>query len=125
MSYFADRPGGSPAGYFIGRALIIAASPRPTKWPLYQFALLAFLDTCGFPKDNFWYYQASWTDKPVIHLLPHTGIGAGKEGQNINVWCYANCPQVELFLNDQSLGKKDMPANQHLSNGKFPMHPES
>jgi beta-galactosidase len=109
-SYFADRPWLSGGFYWTG--FDYRGEPTPYKWPCIN-SHFGILDTCGFPKDNFWYYQASWTDKPVIHLLPHWNW-AGKEGQNINVWCYANCPQVELFLNDQSLGKKEMPVNQHL-----------
>jgi beta-galactosidase len=71
------------------------------------------MDTCGFPKDNFFYYQACWSDHPVVHLLPHWNW-AGKEGQEIDVRCYSNCEEVELFLNGQSLGRKPMPKNSHL-----------
>jgi beta-galactosidase len=70
------------------------------------------MDTCGFPKDNFYYYQSQWTDKPMIHLLPHWNW-AGKEGQPIDVWCYSNLDSVELFLNGTSLGKQDVPAHSH------------
>jgi len=52
------------------------------------------LDTCGFPKDNFFYYKAWWTDRPVLHLLPHWNW-AGKEGQEIDVRCFSNCEQVQ------------------------------
>ena len=110
VSYFADRPWLSGGFYWTG--FDYRGEPTPYKWPCIN-SHFGILDTCGFPKDNFWYYQASWTDKPVIHLLPHWNW-AGKEGQNINVWCYANCAQVELFLNGKSLGRKDMPVNQHL-----------
>jgi beta-galactosidase len=109
-SYFADRPWLSGGFYWTG--FDYRGEPTPYKWPCIN-SHFGILDTCGFPKDNFWYYQASWTDKPVIHLLPHWNW-AGKEGQNIDVWCYANCAQVELFLNGQSLGKKAMTRNSHL-----------
>ena len=71
------------------------------------------MDTCGFPKDNFYYYQAWWTDKPVLHLVPHWNW-PGKEGQDIDVRCFSNCGEVELFLNGVSLGRKTMPKNSHL-----------
>src|SRR5206468_8003996 len=61
----------------------------------------------------FYYYRSWWTDPPVLHLLPHWNW-AGKEGQDIDVWCFSNCEEVELFLNGQSLGKKNMPRNSHL-----------
>jgi beta-galactosidase len=71
------------------------------------------IDLAGFPKDNFYYYQAWWSDKPVLHLLPHWNW-PGREGQNIEVWCFSNWDEVELFLNGVSLGRKAMPRNSHL-----------
>jgi beta-galactosidase len=71
------------------------------------------MDLCGFPKDNFYYCQAWWTDKPMVHLLPHWNW-AGKEGQPIDVRCFSNCDQVELFLNNESLGRQSMPKYSHL-----------
>jgi beta-galactosidase len=118
VSYFADRPWLSGGFYWTG--FDYRGEPTPYKWPCIN-SHFGILDTCGFPKDNFWYYQASWTDKPVLHLLPHWNW-AGKEGQDIDVWCYANCAQVELFLNGQSLGKKAMPKNWHLE-WKVPYSP--
>jgi beta-galactosidase len=72
------------------------------------------MDTCGFPKDNFYFCQAWWTDKPMVHLLPHWNL-TGKEGQEIDVRCFSNCEEVELFLNGQSLGKQTMPRDSHLT----------
>jgi beta-galactosidase len=71
------------------------------------------MDTCGFPKDNFYYYQAWWSDKTVLHILPHWNW-PGKEGQEINVWVLSNCEEVELFLKGKSLGRQKMPLNSHL-----------
>jgi beta-galactosidase len=61
------------------------------------------LDTCGFEKDGYYFYQSQWTDKPMIHLLPHWNW-KGKEGEVIPVVCYTNCDSVELFLNGKSFG---------------------
>jgi beta-galactosidase len=36
------------------------------------------------------------------------------EGKNVDVWCYANCQEVELFLNGQSLGRQTMTNDSHL-----------
>ena len=49
----------------------------------------------------------------MVHLLPHW-TWPGKEGQEIDVRCFSNCDEVELFLNSQSLGKQAMPKNSHL-----------
>jgi beta-galactosidase len=61
------------------------------------------LDTCGFVKDGYYFYQSQWTDEPMLHLFPHWNW-PGREGEFIPVFCYTNCDTVELFLNDKSLG---------------------
>jgi beta-galactosidase len=63
------------------------------------------LDTCGFKKDGFYFYQSQWTTQPVLHVFPHWNF-AGKEGQIIPVTCFTNCDTVELFLNGKSMGVK-------------------
>ena len=75
-----------------------------SRWPA-KLAATGPLDTCGFPKDNYYFYQSLWTREPVLHLFPHWNW-EGKEGTNITVTCYTNCDTVELFLNDRSLGVK-------------------
>jgi beta-galactosidase len=71
------------------------------------------LDTAGIPKGIYYYYQAWWSDKKVLHLLPHWNW-AGTEGQKIEVQCFSNWDDVELFLNGVSLGRKPMPRNSQL-----------
>ncbi|HEY1221296.1 MAG: sugar-binding domain-containing protein [Bryobacteraceae bacterium] len=61
------------------------------------------IDTCGFPKDGYYFYQSQWTTNPMIHLFPYW-TWKGKEGEFIPVLCYTNCDTVELFLNGKSLG---------------------
>jgi beta-galactosidase len=73
-------------------------------WPS-KLAPTGPLDTCGFKKDNFYFYQSLWTDKPVLHLSPHWNW-PGKESQIVSVTCFTNCDTVELFLNGKSLGVK-------------------
>jgi beta-galactosidase len=109
-SFFAVRPWLS--GGFVWTGFDYRGEPTPYSWPCIN-SHFGILDTCGFPKDNFWYYQAWWTDKPVLHLLPHWNW-PGLEGKNIDVWCYANCQQVELFLNGQSLGRQTITNYSHL-----------
>ncbi len=71
-------------------------------WPS-RFANFGVIDICGFPKDHFFLYQSMWTDKPMVHVLPHW-THPGKEGVKIPVVVYTNCDEVELFLNGKSLG---------------------
>jgi beta-galactosidase len=106
----ADRP--YVAGGFVWTGFDYKGEPTPYGWPCIN-SHFGILDECGFPKDNFWYYLSVWGDKPMVHILPHWNW-AGKEGQPISVWCYSNCDRVELFLNGESLGSKDMPRNGHL-----------
>ena len=109
--YFADRPWLS--GGFIWTGFDYRGEPTPYGWPCIS-SHFGVLDTCGFPKDNFYYYQAWWTTNIVLHLLPHWNW-AGKEGQEIRVDALSNCEEVELFLNGQSLGLQPMKRNSKLS----------
>jgi beta-galactosidase len=68
------------------------------------------MDTCGFPKDNYYYYQAQWRDEPVLHLLPHWNW---QPGEKIDVWCHTNLDTVELLLNGRSLGRRAVPRHGH------------
>ncbi len=74
------------------------------RWPA-KIASSGALDTCGFPKDAYYFYQSRWATDPVLHLFPHWNW-AGREGKVITVTCYTNCDTVELFLNGSSLGVK-------------------
>jgi len=108
--FFAARPWLS--GGFAWTGFDYRGEPTPYGWPCIN-SHFGILDTCGFPKDNFYYYLAWWGNRPMAHLLPHW-TWPGKEGQEIDVRCFSNCEEVELFLNGQSLGKKSMPRNSHL-----------
>jgi beta-galactosidase len=63
------------------------------------------IDTCGFRKDGYYFYQSQWTTKPMVHLLPHWNW-KGNEGRPLTVCAYTNCDTVELFLNGRSIGVK-------------------
>ncbi|HEV2456712.1 MAG TPA: DUF4982 domain-containing protein [Verrucomicrobiae bacterium] len=87
--------------------------PTPYWWPCIN-SHYGILDTCGFPKDVFYYYKSWWTTNTVLHLAPHWNW-PGKEGQEILVEAFSNCKQVELFLNGASLGRQTMKPNSKLS----------
>jgi beta-galactosidase len=109
-TFFAARPWLS--GGFAWAGFDYRGETAPYGWPCIS-SHYGVLDTCGFPKDTFYYYQSWWTTNTVLHLLPHWNW-PGKEGTNIDVRCFSNCKEVELFLNGQSLGRKNMPENSHL-----------
>ncbi len=110
-SGIADKP--YVFGTFVWTGFDYKGEPTPFGWPVINSNFGA-LDQCGFPKDAFYYYQSVWGDKPMVHLLPHWNW-AGKEGQPVDVWAYSNAARVELLLNGQSLGAKEMPKNGHLA----------
>jgi beta-galactosidase len=91
------------------------------RWPM-KSSSTGVLDTCGFKKDGFYFYQSQWTDKPVLHLFPHWNW-KGKEGQIIPVTCYTNCDTVELFLNGRSLGVKGYAFPRLGMEGKYGNYP--
>ena len=82
-------------------------------WPIVtsQFGVL---DICRFPKDTYYYYLQEWTETPMVHIFPHWSW-PGREGKSIDIWCYSNCHEVELFLNGNSLGKKTTEPLTHIS----------
>ena len=110
IQFCAERP--FVAGLFFWTGFEYRGEANPFGWPQVtsQFSIL---DLCGFPKDTFYYLKSVWTDEPVLHIFPHWNW-KGKEGKPISVWAYSNCDEVELFLNDKSLGRKTMPKLSHI-----------
>jgi beta-galactosidase len=109
-TYYAARPW--LAGAFVWTGFDYRGEPTPYSWPCIN-SHFGIMDTCGFPKNNYFYYQSWWSDKDVLHIAPHWNW-EGKEGQAIDVWCQSNCDTVELLLNGKSLGRKTMKPNSHL-----------
>ena len=109
-TFFAERPWLS--GAFVWTGFDYRGEPTPCNWPSIS-SHFGILDTCGFPKDSFYYYQSWWTTNTVLHLAPHWNW-PGKEGQEIQVQALSNCQQVELFLNGVSQGKQPMKRNSKL-----------
>ena len=75
-----------------------------TRWPSKN-ASCGQIDTCGFVKDGFYFYQSQWTDDPMVHIFPHW-TWPGCEGTVIPVLAYTNCDSVELFVNGRSFGEQ-------------------
>jgi len=100
------------AGGFVWSGFDYKGEPRPFEWPVIN-SHYGVMDICGFPKDSYYYYQAWWTDKPVLHLFPHWNW-QGREGAEIPVWVHSNCQEVELLLNGVSQGKKTLEPFHHL-----------
>jgi beta-galactosidase len=90
------------SGMYIWTGFDYLGEPTPYSWPS-RSSYFGIVDLAGFPKDAFYMYQSEWTDKPVLHLFPHWNW---TEDDTIDIWCYTNCEEVELFLNGNSLGSK-------------------
>ncbi len=58
-------------------------------------------------KGAFYQNQSHWTEEPMAHIVPHWNF-KGLEGQDILVTVYTNCDELELFLNGDSLGRKQI-----------------
>lgn len=91
-------------GMFVWTGFDYRGEPSPAEWPCVN-SHFGIMDTCGFPKDSYYYYKANWTDEPTLHIMPHWNW-QGREGKDIRVMIFTNCREVELFLNGKSLGKK-------------------
>ncbi|MBN1464722.1 DUF4982 domain-containing protein, partial [candidate division KSB1 bacterium] len=98
------------SGMFYWTGFDYLGEPTPYDWPA-RSSYFGILDLAGFPKDAYYFYQAEWTDKPVLHLFPHWNW---HEGEVVDVWVYTNFDQVELFLNDVSLGMQERKDHLHL-----------
>ena len=100
------------AGGFAWTGFDYRGEPTPYGWPSIN-SQFGIVDTCGFPKDTFFYYKAWWGKDPVLHLFPHWNF-AGREGDEIPVWVHSNLDSVELFVNGQSQGSKNVPHLGHV-----------
>lgn len=99
-------------GGFIWTGFDYRGEPTPYTWPSIS-SQFGVLDTCGFPKDKYFYYKAWWGKEPVVHVFPHWNW-PDRLGQKIPVWVHTNLPEAELFLNGKSFGKQSCKQYGHL-----------
>jgi beta-galactosidase len=83
------------------------------------------IDLAGNKKAEFYFRQSLWTDEPMVYIgtsereMPQVASSLwshkrlnqswnGEKGQDIFVYAFTNCDEVELFLNNQSLGSKKL-----------------
>ena len=101
------------AGVFYWTGFDYRGEPTPFDYPAIgsQFGIV---DTCGFPKDGFYYLKSWWGKEDVLHVFPHWNW-PGREGQTIEVRAHSNLEEVELLLNGRSQGRKKMEPNGHLA----------
>jgi beta-galactosidase len=100
------------AGGFAWTGFDYRGEPTPYGWPSIS-SQFGIVDTCGYPKDTFFYYKSWWSKEPVMHLFPHWNW-EGEEGQPISVWVHTNLDAVELFVNGKSVGSQKVEPLTHL-----------
>lgn len=100
--FYDERPWAS--GLFIWTGFDYRGEPNPLAFPAVN-SQFGIMDMCGFPKEPYYYLKAWWGNEPFIKITPHWNW-EGKEGDTIQVRVNANCEEVELFLNNSSLGKQ-------------------
>ena len=108
--FYAERPWA--AGLFYWTGFDYRGEPNPLKYPAHD-SEFGILDYCGFWKDEAWYLKSWWTDEPTLHIFPHWNL-QGHEGEEVELWAYSNCEEVELTVNGKKLGRQTMPKNGHL-----------
>ena len=108
--FYAERPWA--AGLFYWTGFDYRGEPNPLKYPATD-SEFGILDYCGFPKDEAFYLKSWWTESPVLHIFPHWNL-QGHEGEEVEIWAYSNCDEVELIVNGKNLGCQTMPCNGHL-----------
>ena len=108
--FYDERPWA--AGLFYWTGFDYRGEPNPLEYPATD-SEFGILDYCGFWKDEAWYLKSWWTDEPTLHIFPHWNL-QGHEGEEVELWAYSNCDEVELTVNGKKLGRQKMPKNGHL-----------
>jgi beta-galactosidase len=91
------------SGMYIWTGFDYLGEPTPYSWPA-RSSYFGIIDLAGFPKDVYYLYQSVFTRKPVLHIYPHWNW---KQGDTVDVVAYYNnADEVELYLNEKSLGVK-------------------
>lgn len=86
-------------------------------WPV-RASGAGLVDLAGFPKAEYYYRKSLWTSEPMVYLASAKISGEGRRGgwavshwnytagDSVNIVCYTNTAEAELFLNGKSLGRK-------------------
>lgn len=95
-------------GQFVWTGFDYLGEPTPydtNAWPNHS-SMFGIIDLASLPKDRYYLYRSIWnTSQSTLHILPHW-TWPGREGQTTPVFVYTNYPEVELFVNGKSMGKK-------------------
>lgn len=91
------------SGMFVWTGFDYLGEPTPYLWPA-RSSYFGIVDLAGFPKDVYYLYQSVWSDKTVLHILPHWNW---KQADHVDVVVYFNqADRVDLYLNDEKIGEQ-------------------
>ncbi|MFD1000773.1 sugar-binding domain-containing protein [Ohtaekwangia kribbensis] len=88
-------------------------------WPV-RASGAGLVDLAGFPKTEYYYRKSLWTSEPMVYLASVKISGERRRGgwaeshwnhtagDSVNIVCYTNTTEAELFLNGTSLGRKKL-----------------
>ena len=89
--------------YFAGSFMWTGFDYRGEPNPFYyanSVSCFGAIDLCGMEKPPFYYYQAWWTDKPVLKLMPHWNH---RTNETVTVAVFTNCEEITLSLNGRTI----------------------
>ncbi len=91
-------------------------------WPAVVFGN-SLVDKTGDLRIAGWQRKSWWNNKPMVHVMRKEkssgkgewvsdwGTGNINANDTVQLEVFSNCDEVELFLNDKSLGSKSRPAD--------------
>ena len=100
-------------GLFFWTGFDYIGEPAPFAGGTSKSSYFGSIDTCGFPKESYYLIQSQWLDaeeQPMVHILPHWNWEDDHSIEidgKMPIRIYSNALSVEVFLNGESLGKKE------------------
>ncbi len=72
----------------------------------------------GTPKESYYVFQSYWSQRPMLHIYGHTWpVRWGDESEEKEILVYSNEPEVELFVNGVSAGKRKLNSQDYPAQG--------
>ncbi len=112
-AWTAVRDNDYVAGQFLWTGIDYLGEAR--RWPDKANGS-GLLDLCGFKKPLAWFRQSLWSDEPMVYICVSDRQPGRRrrmraaehwnwpQDSTVTVFCYTNCPEVALTLNDKSVG---------------------
>lgn len=103
-------------GQFVWTGFDYLGEPSPydtDSWPSHS-SLFGIIDLASIPKDRYYLYRSLWNRTAnTLHVLPHW-TWPGRDGEITPVFVYTNYPEVELFVNGKSYGRRSKDPSGYL-----------